>query len=298
MPHTLASPEFVAANPKARAQDLMDAFADPTVKGIIATLGGDDSIRLIPYLDLDVISRNPKIFIGYSDTTNLHLACLSAGLTSFYGPSILAGFAENGGLHRYMVDGIRKALFSAEPIGVIQRNDEGWTSELVDWEDPTLQSLPRTLQSAGPPRLLQGVGATSGHLLGGCAEVLEMAKGTAWWPPLSAWTGAILFYETSEDAPAPQFVKHWFRNLAAQGILAALRGIVLARPDPKGDDTYQSRLEAAILKVLSEEGLTGLPVLSGLDFGHTQPMLTLPYGVRATIDCANATLSVDEPGVT
>ena len=50
MPHTLASPDWIAANPKARAQDLMDAFADPAIKGIIATLGGDDSIRLIPYL--------------------------------------------------------------------------------------------------------------------------------------------------------------------------------------------------------------------------------------------------------
>jgi muramoyltetrapeptide carboxypeptidase LdcA involved in peptidoglycan recycling len=297
MTHTLAPPEWVAANPKARAQDLMDAFADPTIRGIVATIGGDDSIRLIPYLDLDVIRRNPKVFLGYSDATTLHLACFKAGITSFYGPSILAGFAENGGLHRYMIDGIRRAIFSAEPIGTISRNDEGWTNEFLDWGDPTLQARKRMLQPADPPRTLQGDNVATGHLLGGCAEVLEMAKGTTWWPPLAAWTGAILFYETSEDAPPPQFVKYWFRNLAAQGILAALNGVILARPDSKGDETYRARLEAAILAVLDEEGLRDLPVLSGLDFGHTQPMLTLPYGVQASIGCVNATLTIEEPGV-
>ena len=297
MPHTLKAPEWIAANPRARAQDLMDAFADPAIKGIVATLGGNDSIRLIPHLDLDVIRQNPKVFLGYSDTTNIHLACLAAGLTSFYGPSILAGFAENGGMHRYMVDGIRKALFSPDPIGLIAPNDEGWTTEFVDWQNPTLQSQRRRLTPASPPRILQGNATVTGRLIGGCAEVLEMAKGTAWWPPLSMWDGAILFYETSEEAPSAGFIKYWFRNFAAQGILASLSGLIIARPDPKDDPAYQDKIEKAILAILAEEGLGDLPVLSGLDFGHTQPMITLPYGVRATIDCARATLTVDEPGV-
>lgn len=297
MPHTLAAPEWVAKNPKARAQDLMDAFADPAINGIIATLGGDDSIRLIPYLDLNVIAQHPKAFLGFSDTTSLHLACFAAGLTSFYGPSMLVGFAENGGLHKYMADGIRKALFNSEPIGLIPRNHEGWTAERIDWENPAHQSQRRQLLPASPPRILQGKGVVSGRLIGGCAEVLEMAKGTAWWPPLPAWNGAILFYETSEDAPSPDFVKYWFRNFAAQRILSSLNGIIVARPDPNGDDTYQNRLEEAILAVLADEGLGELPVLSGLDFGHTRPMITLPYGVTASIDCPHATLTIDEPGV-
>lgn len=112
MPHTLASPEWIAANPEARAQDLMGAFADPSINGIIAAIGGDDSIRLMPYLNLDVMRSNSKVFLGFSDTTSLHLACYTAGLTSFYGPSILAGFAENCVMHQYTVDAVRKALFS------------------------------------------------------------------------------------------------------------------------------------------------------------------------------------------
>lgn len=297
MPHALAAPEWIVANPAARAKDLMQAFADKEIAGIVTTIGGEDSIRLIPHLDLDVIAANPKVFLGFSDTTSLHFACLAAGVTSFYGPSIMAGFGENAGMHQYTQDSVRRALFETTPIGEIALNTEGWTAERLHWDDPGLQSRARRMQPADPPRILQGSGIASGPLIGGCAEVLEMLKGTIWWPPLDFWSGAILFYETSEEAPAPDLVRRWLRNFAAQGILDMLNGIILARPDPKGDETYRDRLEAAVLDTLAESGLEHLPVLSGLDFGHTQPMLTLPYGAEARIDCSAATLTILEPGL-
>jgi len=297
MAHTLAPADWVAANPQARAADLMATFEDRSIAGIFSSIGGEDSIRLMPYLDLAVIARNPKVFLGFSDTTSLHLACYAAGLTTFYGPSIMAGFAENGGMHDYTIDGVRRALFSTDPIGAIAVNTEGWTGEHLDWSNAALQTQRRAMQPAGRPRLLQGQGVASGHLLGGCAEVLEMAKGTQWWPQLSEWQGAILFLETSEEAPSPNFLRYWLRNYAAQGILGVVNGILLARPDTKGDETYQDRLEEALLTVLAETGLPDLPVLSGLDFGHTQPMLTLPYGATAQIDCATATLTILDAGV-
>jgi len=297
MAHTLAPADWVPANPKARADDLMAAFADPSIAGIVATIGGEDSIRLLPYLDLAVISANPKVFLGFSDTTSLHLACHAAGLSSFYGPSIMAGFAENGGMHAYTMAALRKALFEVEPIGVIPINREGWTSERTDWNDPAVQAQRRVLRPAETPQMLQGEGVVRGHLLGGCAEVLEMVKDTAWWPSADDWRGAILFLETSEDAPPEHFIRYWLRNYAAKGILGGLAGILLARPDPQGDEGYQAAIEGAVVTVLAEAGLTGLPVLSGLDFGHTQPMLTLPYGAMAEIDCGAATLRVLEPGV-
>lgn len=298
MPHTLAPPEFVAANPRARADDLMAAFADPRIAGIFATIGGDDCIRLLPYLDLEIIRANPKVFLGFSDTTSLHFACLTAGLSSFYGPSIMAGFGENAGMHAYSVEGVRKALFAPEAMGLVPDNTEGWTTERLDWADPTLQRQKRQLQPAGRPRVLQGRGQVTGHLLGGCAEVIEMVKGTAWWPDVEAWRGAILFYETSEEAPPPRYIKYWLRNLAAQGILPVLGGMLIARPDPLADANYQAHLETAICESLAEAGLETLPVLSGLDFGHTQPMLTLPYGATARIDCDAASLTILSAGVT
>ena len=298
MTHTLAAAEWLAQNPQARAADLMGAFADPGIAGIFATIGGEDCIRLLPFLDLDIIRANPKVFLGFSDTTALHLACHSAGLSSFYGPSIMAGFAESAGMHAYTVEGVRRALFAAEPMGVIPPNNEGWTSERVSWSDQVLQMQPRRLQPAEAPRILQGSGTATGHLLGGCAEVLEMVKGTAWWPGPDAWQGAILFLETSEDAPSPAFIRHWLRNYAATGILERLAGMLIARADNGGDPGYQHAIEAAALEILAEAGRRDMPVLAGLDFGHTQPMLTLPYGAEARIDCRSATLTVLEPGVT
>lgn len=298
MPHTMASADNLAARPEWRAADLHQAFADPSIAGVFASIGGDDSIRLLPHLDLDIIRKNPKVFLGFSDTTVIHLACLSAGLASFYGPSIMAGFAENGGMHAYTIESLRKTLFLPEPPGLIPTNTDGWTTERTDWSDPIAQSKPRVLNLASPPKILQGTGIARGPLIGGCAEVLEMAKGTAWWPSLDAWDGAILFYETSEDAPPAKFIRYWLRNYAAQGILSRLNGILLARPDTLGDPTYQQQLETAVTDILAEAGLQNLPVLSGLDFGHTMPMLTLPYGATAEIDCSSASLSITTAGVT
>ena len=73
MPHTQSNPDWLSENPRARADDLMQAFCDDSIAGIVSTIGGDDSIRLMPYLDLQVIAANPKAFIGYSDTTVSHL---------------------------------------------------------------------------------------------------------------------------------------------------------------------------------------------------------------------------------
>jgi muramoyltetrapeptide carboxypeptidase LdcA involved in peptidoglycan recycling len=125
-----------------------------------------------------------------------------------------------------------------------------------------------------------------------------MLKGTAWWPPPDYWDGSILFYETSEEVPSPTSIRYWLRNFAAQGILSRLSGMLLARPDPGTDPGYQQKLEAAVVDALAEAGLRDLPVLSGLDFGHASPILTLPYGVSASIDCAAATLTIHEAGVT
>jgi hypothetical protein len=83
--HALRDPKWLHRNPRARAEDLMEAFGDPAVSGVVSTIGGDDSIRLLPYLDPDVFRSNPKVFLGYSDTTVTHLALFKADLATFYG---------------------------------------------------------------------------------------------------------------------------------------------------------------------------------------------------------------------
>ena len=177
--HALREADWLEAHPQARAEDLMEAFADPGIAGIISTIGGDDSIRLLPFLDLAVIRDNPKVFLGFSDTTVTHLACHKAGLGTFYGPSILAGFGENGGLFPYMVEAVQKTLFRADPPGLVAPNSAGWTVEHLDWGVPELQAQRRQLQPSTGWRWLQGSGVAEGPLLGGCLEVLDWLRGSS-----------------------------------------------------------------------------------------------------------------------
>lgn len=97
--NALKPAKWIYDNPQERANDLMEAFSDKSIKAIISNIGGEDSIRILRHIDIDVIKKNPKIFIGFSDSTITHFLCLKAGLTSFYGTSTLVGFAENGGMH-------------------------------------------------------------------------------------------------------------------------------------------------------------------------------------------------------
>lgn len=292
--HALKPAQWIYENPQARAEDLMQAFADPSIKAIIANIGGEDSIRLLKYIDLDVIKNNPKIFLGFSDSTVAHFICLKAGLSSFYGTSVLVGFAENVAMHPYQIDDLKRTLFSKAVIGNIAANKEGWTSEYLDWFDPSLQNIKRTLNTATGWRFVRGNSIASGHLIGGCLEVLEMLKGTAYWPEQETWKGCILFFETSEDKPQPALLKYWLRNYAAMGILKEAKGILLGRPY---DNCYAEEYEAELLKVLDEEGLFNLPVITQMDFGHTCPVFTLPYGRLAEINCLDQSFSILESGV-
>lgn len=296
--HALRDPEWLSNNPKARAEDLMASFANSEIQGIISTIGGDDSIRMLPFLDLDVIREHPKVFMGYSDTTISHAACFKAGLVSFYGPAFMAGFAENGGMFPYMVDSVRRTLFSDDPIGQLPENLSGWTVERLDWADPANQEIKRTLQPCTGWKFHQKTGQEEGTLFGGCVEVLDWLRGTKLWPELDQWKDAILFLETSEEAPPPHILTRFIRTLAALGVLERLRGILLGRP---GGDVPASKFEdyenALINTVRKEYKFTDLPIVTNMDFGHTDPIFVIPIGTRAEIDSESKTVSINEPAV-
>ena len=298
MPHTLSDPSWLQNNPQARADDLMQAFADPSIKAIISTIGGDDSIRILSLLDLNVINSNPKIFMGYSDTTATHMACLKAGLVSFYGPTIMSGFAENGGLYPYMTDSVYRSLFSSVPIGTIAPNTEGWTVEFLDWAEPENQSLKRKLTPSTGWKFLQGNGVHRGHLIGGCFEGLDWLRGTDYWPELEVWQGAFLFLETSEEAPPPTAVLRSLRTYGAMGILKELSGILVGRPGGQVKQEQFGEYDKVISQVVCEEGgLADLPIITQMDFGHTDPMFVLAYGIEAEIDCDTQQFSIVESAV-
>lgn len=297
--HALRDSEWIARNPKARADDLMDAFQDDSIQGIISTIGGADSIRILPYLDLDVMRKNAKVFLGYSDTTITHAACFKAGLVSFYGPSFMSGFGENGGMHPYMVASVRRTLFADKAIGAIAPNSEEWTAEHLPWSDPANQLRRRRHKPCTGWRYHQSGGITTGKLFGGCIDVLDWLRGTAFWPEPAELDGAILFLESSADSPSPTGMVSFIRCLAAMGDLERLGGIMLGRTrDQFSSEPTSDYADALVSTVRNEFGLSSMPLVTNMDFGHTDPMFVIPQGLTGQIDSERKLVSIYEPAVT
>jgi muramoyltetrapeptide carboxypeptidase LdcA involved in peptidoglycan recycling len=293
-PNALRGDGYLYCNPQARADDLYWALENREVAGLLSTLGGDDSVRLLPLVDLSVIRAHPKVFLGFSDSTVTLMQFLRAGVTAFHGPALLTDLAEHGGMHPFAVQGIRQATMSALPFQFAPAPE--WTQGGPDWLLPELQETPRIFTPSEGWAWLQGTQPAQGHLMGGCLEVLDMLNGTPGWPPAELWQGAILCFETSEDVPPPSQVGYWLRNFAAQGLLQAAAGLVLARPRSYTPDMVQE-LYGWVKKVLWEAGREDLPVLANVDFGHTSPQLTLPLGALARLDPAAGVFEVLEGGV-
>lgn len=294
--HALKSAEWIYNNPKARADDLMDAFSDQNVKAIITMIGGDDSIRLLPFIDFDIIKNNPKVFMGFSDSTISHFMCLKAGLASFYGSSILTSFAENVSMHEYSTKSVHRTLFSNDIVGEIPENEEGWTKELLDWKDENNQKIKRKLNKNKGWNFIGNTSDTcNGRLIGGCMESMQFLNGTKLWPELNLWNESILFLETSETGNEPSHLLRFMRNFAAQGILQKLKGILFSKPG--GQLITEQRFveyDNAILKVFNEYEIPLIPIVSNMDFGHSEPRWIIPYGALAEINPVKQTVSISE----
>ena len=292
-PSTRFTPKEASQNPEARAADLNRAFADPEIAAIFTVIGGDDSVRILPYLDVDAAVANPKVLIGYSDTTTQLLSLATAGLTTFNGPAVMAGLAQLGSLPGLEAH-IRSLLF--EPTETYDYRPYGYrVGDAPDWAVQSGNETGASAPDAGW-RWLQGSQPGRGRLTGGCIEVLDMMVGTPWWPAADFFDGRILFLETSEDVPAPAQVGFWLRNYGAQGILNRISGLVFGRP--RGYTPKQSHdLDRIILERLAEWGAVDIPVLAGCDFGHIDPQWILPHNVLAELDPAGDRFRLLEPAV-
>ena len=295
MPNALRGIEYLYKHPEARAADLMQAFEDPSIKGIFCMIGGDDTIRLLPHINFDTIRNNPKVFMGFSDTTSNHFMMYKAGLISFHGPGIMSGFAENVAMHEYTKHYIDSALFNPCD-GLTIEPSPGWTCEFLDWADEANNQIPRTMiEDKKGYELLQGTGTVQGKLLGGCVDVLPMIVGTEIWPARQHWQDSILFLETSEEYLAPNSLKYILRGLAAQGIFDCASGIIFAKPY---DEKFYNEYKEALLQIVKDEcGRDDMPIMYNVNFGHTAPMCVLPYGAALEIDCTAKSLRLVEAAV-
>lgn len=293
-PTARADFEYLQAHPEVRAQDVMDAFADPAIAAIITTIGGNDAVRLLPLLDLETIRQHPKILMGYSDTTALHFALAGAGLVTFYGPSIMAGLSQIDALEPSFKEHVRQMLFG-EFNGQYKAYEQ-YANGYPDWGGPQNIGKVKEPQKNDGWHWLQGQGVHEGQLFGGCIELFHMISGTKWWPGVDFWKEKVLFFETSEEAPSVDFVIYQLRSMGVQGIFKNLRGLLIGRARDYTDD-QKLELETRVLEQVRQEfGRPDLPIIANFDTGHTDPQLILPLNCPLTINCNNHTLKlVDTP---
>lgn len=297
-PTACKSSEYLSKNPKARAEDINNAFADPMIKAIIATTGGNDQIRILPYLDKEIISRNPKIFMGYSDCTNLHLFLWNLGIISYYGGAIMSQFAMNGGMQEYTVRSLKSALFNP-PIGKVQQALEYSDADL-EWGDK--ENLSKKLP------MYPGMNwiwhnchekLIEGRLWGGCLEVLDLHLSVKHYLPkeYDLFNESILYLETSEEMPSEGFVYRFFAALGELGILKKLKAILVGCPKaqfmntqpPEGRESFIINQQNAIKRALKDYHFNA-PVIFNINFGHTDPQIIVPNGGNVIIDCTLKTI--------
>ena len=280
MPNALKGTEYIYNHPEKRAEDLMNAFKDESIKGIFCAIGGDDTIRLLPYIDYEIIKNNPKIFMGYSDTTVNHFMMNKAGLVSFYGPSIMAEFGEYVKMFDYTKEAVKNILFSKCNNYEI-KSSEVWSGDYLDWDEKNINIAKKLIKELHGYEILQGSGVITGKLLGGCIDVFPMIVGTEIWPTKEEWKDKILLIETSEDRPNPIYITYYLRNLGALGIFDEIKGIIVGKPQA---EQYYEEYKEVYKKVLKEFNKETLPVLYNVNMGHSEPIGILPLGTEIEVD--------------
>lgn len=293
-PSTRASASRLRADPRLRAHDLNAAFADPSVRAIVASIGGDDSIRLLPLLDEAVIVTNTKILLGFSDTTTLLALVRRLGTVAFHGPSVMAGLSQMTALPPAFERHVRTILFEPEATYAYPAFDS-FSEGYPDWGDPGAVGRVNTPRPDGGWHVLQGSGRLTGELFGGCLEVLDWLRGSRAWPVGDEWDGRLLFIEPSEEKPGAIQVTRILRSFGALGIFDRVVGVLVGRARDHSP-TEAAAFEAAIVGVIAGElARTDLPIVANLPFGHTDPQWVLPIGVQAELDVDGRTLTLVEP---
>ncbi len=260
---------YLGGTVQERLDDLHDMFRDPDVKAVFAIRGGYGSAQLLDRIDYDLIRSHPKIFIGYSDITAMHLAIhQKTGMVTFHGPVVLSHFTP------YTQEHFRKALFESGPIGAVTNPHE--TNPLRP---------EHTLRTVRP-------GKARGRLIGGNLTLISTTMGT----PYEVDTrGKIFFCEDVDEEPYR--IDRMLTQLRLAGKLDAAAGIIFGECSDCRPKDYKPSFNSTFTLGEITDNILGdlkIPVLAGLTIGHTDDQLTLPEGLIATLDADQGELIIEE----
>ena len=260
-----------AGLPAQQAADLHAAFVDRDVRAVWSARGGSGAALLLPLLDYELIRRHPKVLVGFSDTTALHLAIQRyAGLVTFHGPAGISSFTP------YTASHLHAALMEAEVPRTIEPAAEN-------------RALAATRPHYGE-RLIRG-GVATGPLVGGNLATLASLVGT---PYAARLRGALAFLE--DVAEPPYRINRMLTQLSQSGELGRAAGVMLGvfnRADPPAGEASLTLEETLVDRI----DPLGVPARYGLSFGHVANQFTIPMGVQARFDADAGTLTLLEAGV-
>jgi len=261
---------YLAGTDEERADDLNAMFADPEVDAIFCVRGGYGSGRLLRYLDYDVIAKNPKIIMGYSDITAiLNAIYLRTGLITYHGP--IAG----GNFSAYTYDQYNRVLVDPSETAIIGELPEfAARPGVVDWTNRLTSIV---------------AGSAEGHLVGGNLSLLVTLLGTPFEPNFD---GAILFLEDVDEPPYS--VDRMLTHLWMSGKLEQVAGVVLGKFT---DGDYDSNTFSMEQVMRDRFEPLGIPTLRGAMIGHIDDKTVVPIGIQARLDVDRGTLKLLEPAV-
>lgn len=289
----------LGASPEERAADFNAALSDPEIRAILATIGGNDQIKVVPHLDAELLRADPKPFLGYSDNTNILNWMWTNGVTGFYGGSTQVQLGP--GPH---IDPVHKTSLVAALLqgGELEVTEPGESEDFgLDWADPRALSEFGVREATEPWTWAGPSVSVSGRTWGGCLDVLDWIALADRMPNNDDLAGAILLLETSEDLPTAEMVRGWVRALGERGTLSAVAGVIVARPPascigtPRPDADVRAAWRAAQRSAVIEEISAYNPqavICVGPPFGHTRPQWVLPYGGEVSLDGRNQRFTV------
>lgn len=283
-----------------RARDLHAAFADPDITAVMAVIGGDDQITLLPHLDAELIRAHPKPFFGYSDNTNLLHFLWRNGIIGYHGGSTMVHLGRGARTHNDTMASLRAALFT--PGWYDLSAPLAFSDEELDWNDPASMDTEPVSRPAPdgwtwhrPERVIEA------PTWGGNLEIvgwLLMADRDV--PTPEEVDGHVLLLETSEEMPSSTEVFRTLRNIGERGLLGRFAALVMGRAKAWEQHrrttldervTYAGEQRAAVLKAMALYNPEAT-VLFDVDFGHTDPQLIIPYGGLIRLDGPARTVSV------
>lgn len=282
-----------------RAHDIIAAFADPEIKAIIASIGGNDQIKLLKLLDVDVIRSNPKPFFGFSDNTHLHVYLSNLGIPSYYGGSVMTQLAMQGSMKELTVESLNKALFDGGQL--VTNGSQTYNDIGLPWADPTLLATERVMEP-NEGLVWDGKNDATGLLWGGCVEsMIAQCAAEMYLPKTSEMKDRILFLESSENIPPHWTMRYLLVGFGERGWFDELAGVMIGRPKAWNFDRQKTTEEKADYRTMQRETVisvlreynTEIPIVQNVDFGHTDPQIVLPIGRSAKLSLDNGTISFD-----